>query len=213
MARPATSPAARIGQLEAAAKRAKALKRGERLSAKPMADLIGVGWPTLRGWCNDIPKFAESGSFEGGGNGIEYSFAAAKTIRFLIGHFTAQRDAGRKRARRLRQIAGPALDAMSDDIDLDELRKLLALSTSLQEAKLKSGDLTERSRVAAALREVFTTMQQAGLKAIQQADPTGQLPPETRRTLEDVMRSVLLAQERAAQDCLRGLNGSAAQPG
>jgi hypothetical protein len=211
MARPATSPAARLRQLEAAMERAKKLKRGERLSAMPMAELIGVGWPTLRGWCNDIPGFAESGAFEGGGNGIEYSFAAAKTLRFLTGHFTRVREQGVARARRLRQIAGgESLAAVPDDYDLDELRKLHALSITVQETKVRAGELTSRSQVTSRLREVFGAMQAAGVKAIQQADPTGQMAPETRSIVEDVMRSVLLAQERAAQECLAGLNGGAA---
>lgn len=211
MARPATSPAVRIKALEAAKQRAKTLKRGEHLSAMPMAQLIGVSWPTLRDWCRDIPALVEKGAFEGGGNGIEYSFNPRKTIDVLIAHFTAERDARRKRASRIRKIVtGSDAPETVEDFDLDEMRKMLGLSNSLQDAKVKSNELVRRDVVSDLLRQVFTSMQQAGVKVIQQADPTGQMLPETRSIVEDVVRSLLLAQERAAQECLRGLNGGAA---
>ena len=211
MARPATSPSARLATLAKAEVKAAKLKRGQILTAAPMSELLGVRWPALRDWCNDIPGFAESKAFEPGGNGIEWSFKAVATVRFLKAHFAKEQAKRSARAKRVRQIiGGDDLANAPDDLSLDELAKMVRLSTDFQEARVRSGKLVDVDRLEPQLRNCFSEMQQAGMRCVQQMDPTGSWLPETRTIVENVTRSILLAQQRAAEDCLAGLNGGTA---
>lgn len=205
------SPAARLRRLEAALPKAKKLKRGSTLTAKPMAELIGVTWPVLRGWCDDVPGFEESGVFVRGGNGIEWDFKPVASIRFLMKHFEAEKQARVEAARRIRRaVGGGALEAVPDEYSLDDMAKMVRLSHQVQDHKIRQGELVAAEGVRNPLQRVFSRMQAAGLRAAQEADPNGRWSAETRQAVEDVSRSILLAQERAAQDCLKELNGGAA---
>lgn len=211
MARSATSPAARLQRLEAALAKARAMKRGTVLTFEPMMELLGVSRPVLRDWCREIPGFAESGAFEGGGNGIEYRFNPVKTVRFLIRHFTAERDARVAKAREVRRmVAGDRLEGLPDDFDLDEIRKMIQVHAALREERQRAGELVDAARAREALRAMTTEMQQAGVKAASQQDPTGQWPPEIREAFEDAVNNVLVVMGRAGEKALRALRGGTA---
>lgn len=214
MARPATSPAARLRRLDAAKAKAAKLKRGTVLSASPMAELLGVSWPTLRDWCDDVPGFAESGVFTRGGNGVEWEFQPGRTIAFLSGHFKREQAASAKRARRVRQaVGGKALADVPDDYSLDELGKMVRLSRELREERERQGQLVEAEKVRVALRLMMSRIQSAALRAAQEQDPNGRWAPDMRESFENATHAWLLAAERAGQDVLAELNGGAAYPG
>lgn len=209
MARPAAGPAARLRQLELAKARAAKLKRGEMLSAQPMADLLNVRWPVLRDWCDDIPGFAEAECFVRGGNGIEWEFHPAKAIRFLISHFKREVERSASKARRLRKMAvGSAMDDAPDDMTIDEMAKMLKLATAIQEQRERQGDLVDGAKAAAAFSEFTSRIQQAVLRAGQEQDPNGRWSPEVRDSFENAMRSVLLQMERAGRDCLQAFRAA-----
>ncbi|QZP06809.1 hypothetical protein [Caenibius sp. WL] len=209
-----TSARARLRSLEKAKERAAALKRGETMTAQPMAKFLGVSWPVLRGWCDEVEGFEQSGAFERGANGIEYTFRPRKTVDHLLKHFKTLADTAAARSRRTKRIiAGAALDAVPDDYSIDEMNKMFALSMRVQESRERQGQLVEAGSLLEMLRRVFSEMQQAALRAVQEHDPTGQWPVEVRENVENVSRSILLAQERAAQRCLRNMNGGAARSG
>jgi hypothetical protein len=214
MARPATSPAARLRKLNAALPKAKALRRGSKLTAQPMADLLGVRWVTLREWCDDITGFEDSGAFVRGGNGIEWEFKPVATVRFLIGHFDKTAKRGAQRAKRMRQvIAGDGLEAVPDDYSLPEIKQLLDASGRFQELRERQARQVDVEHVTKPLRQVFERMRNAGLRAVQESDPNGRWPPETRAIVESVARKILADQDRAARDCLGTIGGRTAQPG
>lgn len=211
MARSATSLAARLQRLEAARVKVRAMKRGAVLTFEPMMELLGVSRPILRDWCRDIPGFAESGAFEGGGNGIEYRFNPGATVRFLIKHFAAERDARVKKAREVRRmVAGDRLDDLPEDFDLDEIRKMIAVTAALREERERAGELVDAAKARDALRTMMTEMQQAGVKAASQQDPTGQWSPEIREKFEDAVNNVLVVMGRAGETALRQLRGGTA---
>ena len=212
MPRSPTSPATRIEKLGIARTRAKTeLKRGETLSAAPMAGLLGVTWKTLSGWCDDIDGFAESGAFDRGGEGIEYVFRPLKTIDYLIKHFTAEREARAMRARRTRKLAaGNALDDLPDDYSLEEIAKIVTTAAKVREERERQGQLVEAGKVTNAVREAFSKMQQAGLRSAQEQDPTGLWPVEIRESFEDAINSVILSMEMAGRECIRAIRGGSA---
>lgn len=211
MARPAQNPSVWLRKLETAKIKAASLKRGETLSAKPMAEMLGISWQTLKDWCDAIPGFAESGAFDPGGNGIEWTFRPGKTIAFLVKHYEAERARSARKAKRVRKIVGAsALAEVPDEYSLEELSKMLRLSVDLQDAKVKSGRLIDAAVAVSAFGQMFTSLQQSVLLAAQEQDPTGSWPPEVRESFEDATRSILLKMEQAGQDCLRALRGGAA---
>jgi hypothetical protein len=214
MARPGTSPATRLKALEQALAKAQALPRRATLTSVPMAELLAVSWPTLRDWCNDIPALAAAKAFERGDRGIEWTFRPVATVKALIKHFGAERAKRAARARRVKAIVGgTAFDGADDDFSIDELGKMIRLSTDLQNAKERAGQLTDADRAASAITTLLSNIQQAVLRAAQEEDQTGQWPPEIRESFENATRRILLRIEQSGQDCLRNLRGSAAQPG
>lgn len=214
MARPAASPAARLRKLEAALPKAQeAGKGGQKLTAKPMSELLGVKWETLRGWCDEIAGFEESGAFVRGGNGIEYQFLPVRTTRFLIKHFAAIAEKQAEKARHLKRVVGgDDLVDMPDDMSMAELKQLLQTSMQFQDLRERQGKQVDANKVLGILQRVFPEMQASGMRAVQESDPNGRWSPEVRSIVEDVVRKVLLSQQRAAENCLKEFNGSAAQP-
>lgn len=214
MARPATSPAARLRELAKALAKAQTMKRGETLTAFPMAELLGVSWVTLQNWCSEIEGFEASKAFERGARGIEWTFRPVATVRFLIKHFEGLRAASAKRAERHRKIAaGNDLDGAPSEMGLDELTKLIRLNTELQAIKERSGKLVDADKAATAILTYHTAMQQAVMRAAQEQDPSGTLPPELREKFENATRTILLRMEQAGQACLSELRGAAALTG
>jgi len=211
MARNPTNPSARIAQLERALAKAKKLKRGTVLSAKPMAELIGISWPVLRDWTRDVPGFAESNAFTGGGNGINYAFRPAPTIRFLIKHFEAERKAATERAAKVRKVlTSREVDELPADMSLDEIAKLVRVARELREERQRQGQLVDASIVSNAVERMMTRMQQAGLAAAREQDPTGQFEPEIAEKFENAINSVIVQMGQAGRDCLSALRGGAA---
>lgn len=211
MARSATSASARLRALERAKGKARGLSRNATLTARPMADLLGVSWTTLRDWCVELPGFAESGAFDQGSEGIEWVFRPLKVIGFLEKHFRAEQKRSVERSRRVRRIvAGDTLDGVPDEYDLDDLRKLISLSATVQDQREKQGQLTDAAAAATAFRVYHEALQEAALRAAQEQDPNGFWSPEMRESFENAMRSVLLKMQKAGQKCLAALNGNAA---
>jgi hypothetical protein len=215
MAKAGNSLAARLRKLDAALERAKKLPRGTTLTGQStkelsMAEVLGVSWPVLRGWCKDVPGFEESGAFTRGGNGIDYEFKPVATVRFLIKHFTAERDARARKAREVRRmVAGDQLDGLPDEFDLDEIRKMIQVHAALREERQKAGELVEAGKLREALNGMMSEMQQAGVKAASQQDPTGQWPPEIREKFEDAINTVLVTMGRAGERVLKLCGGTA----
>jgi hypothetical protein len=214
MARPITNVSARIRSLEKALEKAALLPFGTVLSFTPMKELVGVSTPVLRGWCNDLAGFAQSGCFERGDRGLEWAFQPVATVLFLLRHFEAERERAAQQSRRVREIVGgDDLAGAPDEMSLDEIAKMIRLNTELQQSKLRDGALIDAAKAAGSFTAFCSAVQQAVLRSAQEQDPAGEWPVEMREKFEDATRTILLRVQRAAQDCVSQLrNGSAAQP-
>lgn len=213
MAREATSPSARLEKLRVSLAKAKKFKRGQTITAEPMATLLGISQVTLRSWADKFDGFEASGCFERGGRGIEWTFKPVATVEWLIKHFEAERARSAKQTQRVRGIVGATdNEEIPTDLSLAELKTLLDLTVRAQDARIKSGELVRASTIKEILRRVFSAIQQAGLRTALELDPTGQWPPETREIVENAIRTVLLKQVQAAEVCLNEFGGSPAQP-
>lgn len=204
-----TSPAARLKRLEAAEKRAKKLKRGAVLTAAPMAELLGVSWPILRGWCDDIPEMEKV--FTRGGNGIEWEFKALQTVRALIKHFSAEQKKRSEKARKLRQaIGGDALDDLPEDMTIDEIVKAVRAAREVREEQQNQRALIKVSHVVSIIEKTFNRMLQAGIQAGREQDPTGQWPPEYAEKWQNAIDNLILEQNAAGEACLTEIRGGPA---
>lgn len=192
--------------------KAKKLPRGSKLTSRPMSELLAVSWPTLRDWCDDIAGFEESGAFVRGGNGVEWEFKPVATLRFLVRRFEAQLKSRAARAKTIRRaVAGDVLDGLPADFDLDEITKMIRAASLVREERERQGELVNRARVETAIREMVSRMQQAGVKAAHEQDPTGQWPPDVREKFEDAFNNLLVTMARAGEECLRTLRAGTPQ--
>lgn len=212
MARPSTPPAERLRELNKALEKAKKLPRKTTLTARPMCELLGVSWPTLLKWCDEIPGFATSNAFTRGAQGIEWTFRPVATITAIVKHYTAVSARSAAKAKRVRNIvSGGTLDDVGEGLTIEELTKMVRLTAEVQAMKERDGQRVDAAKAAAAVTMFCSTVQQVVLRAAQEEDQTGQWPPEIRESFENATRRILLRVEQAGQDCLRSLRGNAAQ--
>lgn len=203
MARAATPPSARLLQLKHAKDKAAKLKRGEQLTAQPMADLLGVSWPALRKWCDEVEELTKFNAFVRGGNGVEWAFRPIQTVNALIAHFEAKQKASAKRAQRVKKIvAGNALEGAPEDLSIDELTKMVRLSREIREEQERQGELIDAAKARMAIMSFMSNIQEAALRAAQEQDPNGRWPPEIRVSFETATQNLLVAIERAGRACI-----------
>ena len=203
MTKPVANIAVQVRRLTLARERAKELPRGTVLASLDMSKLIGVNWPTLRAWCDDVPALEMNGAVVRGGNGTKYEFKPLKTIDGLLRHFRAIQASALKKQKRVRQmVGGGALASIPDEFSVDELQKLITLSIKVQEQLERQGRLVDADKVRSTLAVTFSAIQQAALRAAMDQDPTGQWPAHIRESFETAMRNVLKAIEAAARDCM-----------
>ena len=183
--------------------RAKQFPCGEVLTSVPMAKLLGVNWTTLRDWCRDFVGFAESGVFEAGDKGVNYTFEPRSTILWLTRHFEAKREAASAKARRLGEITGTtAMVADHEEMSLAEMDKAISIRVKLRGEKIAEGELTDAERARMAFGSYHSTIQRAVVTFAQEQDPEGRWLPEFRETFEDLAEKLLLALEGAGRKCL-----------
>lgn len=207
MARAATPPGARLLQLKHAKEKAAKLKRGELLSAQPMAELLGVSWPALRAWSNEVEELTKLDAFVRGGNGVEWAFRPIQTINALIAHFEAKQKASVRRAQRVKKIvAGNALQGAPEDLSIDELTKMVRLSREIREEQVRQGELIEAAEARMAVMSFMSSIQEAALRAAQEQDPNGRWPPEIRESFEAATQNLLVAIERAGHACIQKMD-------
>lgn len=190
------STSARIEALEAAKRRIEALDDEASRTSKPMAELLGVTWNTLRGWCNTIASFEGSSAFVRGGNGIEWEFHPGKTVDALLDHFRSEIAKRQDRNRRVVESVG--LDMDPDEagrIDMAELTKQVNLTLAIQENKMKAGGYVPASD----LRDFLRGYNQAAVSAVlgvgSKIDPTGALPASIRTAMTEELRKVAVGMQ------------------
>lgn len=190
MARPSNNPSQRIRQLETAKTRAAKLKRADRLTSKPMSDLLAVNWQTLRGWCDEFEGFEASGAFVRGGNGIEWIFDPRKTVDFLIRHFRGVLDHQAKEGRRITKAVGVKVKNDDDDLSFEEVKGRVRLTLDVLAAQEKQSEYLQKSVVADFLEELGEVATAELMSANTTIDPNGNRPPAFRREVDEYNRLV-----------------------
>lgn len=190
MARNPASVGTRLRKLKAARQRVFALDRGSILSATPMAKLLGVTWPVLRDWCNEIEGFAQSGAFDGGAQGIEYEFCPVRTLWFLIDHFQAENDRLTAKNRDGAKSAGLNLDDDDDATSFEEIRGRVRLTLDVVSAAREQQHTTPTSDMLAFV-DGYNQAVVSGIMGVRtKVDPSGLLPPDLRGKVDRHLRDV-----------------------
>lgn len=208
MAKSAVSIGARIRRLELAEQRAAALPRKTRLAARPMAELIGVTWQVLRGWCDEYPQLEAKGALIRGGNGIEWDFEPRKTIAGLLQIMRKARDGQAKKSKAITKAVGVDLSPTEEAPSLTETKQLVDLTMTVTAAKEKQGGYTP----TADLRDFLIGYNQAVLDGILgvrvKVDPSGALSPAMRQAVDDELRALAVRVNGIAAKFIEGRLGA-----
>lgn len=208
-----TSARARLRSLEKVKERCKGLKRGETLTAQPMAKFLGVSWPVLRGWCDEIEGFEQSGAFERGANGIEYTFRPRKVVDRLIRHFAALVESDTKKRSALTKAAGIKVSDQDEPPSLQETKDLVNLTITVVQASEKQ----KLYVLAEDMAEFIAGYNEAVLNGIlgirTKIDPNGNLPPKIRQQIDEYVRSVAAAAHASAEKFVRTSGAGIQQAG
>jgi len=190
MARPGTSINARIGKLITAEQRAKKFKRGEVLASKPMCEVLGVSWPTLRDWCNDIAELEVSGAVVRGGNGIEWQFKPARTVAIILKSLSKQRDGQAKKSREISKAIGVSLSPDESAPSLSETKDLVNLTLAVVAAQEKQGRYTPTEQMLDFIERYNQRVVEGIMGVRTRMDPNGKLPPQIRAEIDKHLRAV-----------------------
>lgn len=213
MARPATNLSVRLKKLESAQSRIKGLKRGTLLTSMPTAELLGVRWPTLRDWCNEITGFEDSGAFVRGGNGIEWEFDPHKTLAFLLKHFRGNIAAQAKKSRAQTKAIGAEMPDSEVAPTLAETKDLVNLTLTLEAAKERQNHFTP-TRDTAAFLSGYNQHVVDGIMGVRtKVDPNGKLPPNIRKAIDGYLRGVASDVHAKAQAYIGDLSAGSKQAG
>lgn len=190
MARPGTSINARIARLVTAEERAKKFKRGEVLPSRPMCEVLGVSWPTLRDWCNEIPELEASGAVVRGGNGIEWEFNPKRTVSILIKTLSKQRDSQARKSREISKAIGVSLSPDESAPSLAETKDLVNLTLAVVAAQEKQGRYTPTERMLDFIDRYNQRVVEGIMGVRTRMDPNGKLPPQIRAEIDKHLRAV-----------------------
>ena len=188
MARSKTSVSARLNRLIKAKERIFALPRGELLKAKPMAKALGISWPILLGWCDDIDGFEQSGAFERGAQGMDYQFCPVRTVWFLIEHFEAMRAEFSGKTQEEATKAGITLEEGDGAESWEEVRGRTNLSITVTQAQERQKRTCETDLVKGLFWASFDGWQTAIMGIRTRMDPNGQMTAAQREELDEQLR-------------------------
>ncbi len=208
------SISARIEALEAAKRRIEALDECEKMSSRPMSDLLGVTWPSLRKWCDSFQSFSDSGAFVRGGNGIEWEFDPQATVDALLAHFRGEMAQRQDRNRRVVESAGIHMDSVeAGQIDIAELKKQVDLTIAIQEQKMRMGGYTPSPKVSEFIRGYNQAAIGAVLGTETTIDPTGILPPNIRAAMNEELRKVAVTLNQRCTEFIRSFGAGSVEMG
>lgn len=192
MAAPKSSLTGRLQKLEIAQARADKVKRGERLSAKPMAEMLGVTWNSLKEWCNEIGKLEASGAVVRGGNGVEWSFEPKRTIKILIDHFKGVQARQAAKSREVAASVGVTLP-QGEAPSLAETKDMVNLTLSVTKAAEEQGRYVLADEMVRFVTGYNQEVVDAILGVRTSVDPNGNLPAHVRSAIDDHLRKVATA--------------------
>jgi len=212
MARSSTSDRIKLDRLRAAKPKAEKLKRGTVLDAKPMAELIGINWPTLRDWIDATPEVEAKGAVKRGGNGVPWEFKPLATINQLTKRFEVSVERQAARNRKVRQATGINLPDAEDTASFAETKQMVDMTIAVVSAKERQGSYVPATLLAAFLAEYNQVVTSAILGVKTKADPNGNLPPHVRAAVDDYLRGVASQVHAKAEKFVKETMGARLQP-
>jgi hypothetical protein len=214
MARQTTSLDARLRKLESAKARAAKLGPKVTLASKPMAEILGVTWNVLRDWCNEIEGFDQSGAFDRGGNGIEWTFRPRKTVAFLIAHFRARLAGQARKSRAITKAVGVQLPAEESAPSMAETKDLVNLTVTIVSAAERQRQYVPADDVISFVAGYNQKVLDGILGVRTKVDPNGNLPAHVRASIDQHLRSVATSvHAQAAQFIEEHRTGAGIQQG
>lgn len=213
MARPTISMESRLRKLEAAQVRAEKIKSKARISAEPMAQLIGVRWNTLREWCNEVPGFEQSGAFNRGGNGIEWEFDAKATIAYLINYFRTRIAAEARKSKSLSAAIGVDIPDEETAMSMASTKDLVNLTVTVVAAAEKQKRYVLADEVASFLAGYNQAVLDGILGVRAQVDPNGNLPVQVRAKVDQCLRQVATSVHELASRYIEAKSAGLQQEG
>lgn len=190
MARPSTSDRVKLDRLRRARPKAEALARGTILDAKPMAELIGTQWSTLRDWIDAAPELEGKGALIRGGNGVLWKIKPLRTVDMLIKRFEKSVETQAARNRKVRRAIGVQLPDSEADASHPETEGMVKMTIAVFTAKEKQGYYVPAAAMAAFLGDYNRVVTSAILGVKTKADPNGNLPPHIRASVDEYLRGV-----------------------
>lgn len=190
MARNPASLSNRLKKLKAARQRIWSLQRGMVMTAIPMAQALGVSWPVLRAWCDELDGFEASGAFERGANGSKYEFCPVRTLWFLTDHFEAEAARRSEKNRDLQESAGVSLPEDEEASSFEETRGLVNLTLAVVAAAREQGHYTPTAQMIDFIEGYNQRLVNAILGIRTVADPNGALPAKIRTEIDGYLRDV-----------------------
>lgn len=192
MPAPKSSLTARLQKLDAAEARAKQLPRGKKLSAKPMAEMLGVTWNSLKDWCDEIAKLETSGAVQRGGNGVEWAFEPKRTVKILIDHFKGVQARQAAKSREVAASVGVTLP-QGEAPSLAETKDMVNLTLSVTKAAEEQGRYVLADEMVRFVTGYNQEVVDAILGVRTSIDPNGNLPAHVRSAIDDHLRKVATA--------------------
>ena len=212
MARPSTSDRIKLDRLRRARPKAEHFKRTEVLDAKPMAELIGTQWQTLRDWIDAAPELETKGALIRGGNGVQWQIKPLRTIDLLIKRFEGNVEKQAARSRKVRAATGITLAASEDEASFAETKQMVEMTITVVTAREKQGQYVPAATAARFIEGYNQRITAAILGVRTQVDPNGNLPPHVRTAVDDYLRVVASDVHAAAAAFVKESLGAGLQP-
>lgn len=207
----------RIERIKRALEHAQKLKAEAPLDAEPFReflrpvwgsrnkdhDLIPPSWPTVRGWCDDNPELENEGVFLRGGRGTQWQIWPIGFLSALLEVYQQDASKRQERNRELQRKAGVTLPESEATADLDETRKLLAMTFDVNDRKIRQGLYTPADEAAEFIEGYNRAVVDAIMGVTTKIDPTGQLAPDIRAKVNEALIGVGSQVHEMAQKFVR----------
>lgn len=201
MARKVGDPTLLKARLEAALKQA---KPSDIASAQPMAEIVGMTWAGFRN-----THVAADKNFPiktKGAEGKQWEFQVVKVLKYMIKICDKKIAANNHRNRRNAELVGINLPDSDSGADIAEVSKLTELTLKIQQAKERQGEYVPAEKVADFIAGYNSAVINGLLGITNQVDPTGLMPAETRKEMDDLVRNLAVSVQESAKKYIEGIN-------
>lgn len=201
MARKVGDPSILKARLKAALKQA---KPRDIASAMPMAEIVGMTWTGFRN--QHITPDAKFPVKSRGAEGKQWEFQVAKVLKYMIKVCDRKIAANSHRNRRNSEMIGITVPDAESGADISEVSKLTDLTLKVQQVRERQGLYIPAERVADFLTGYNSAIINGILGVTNQVDPTGLLPADVRKEMDDLLRSLAVSVQDQAVKFIESVN-------